>query len=76
MTRLSFRNRLCVLRSIDRHELVEAGAIGAADFVMWNLFVNNPERFFLLCEDWRAEKIWQVIEQRAASPAIETARAS
>ena len=64
MTRLEFRNRLSILRSIDRHELVEAGALGADDFTMWNTFANDPERFFLLCEDHRAEKIWRVIERR------------
>lgn len=69
MTHLEFRNRLAILRSIDRHELVEAGAIGADDFTMWNTFLNNPEQFFLLCEDHRAEKIWRVIERRA-SPSV------
>ncbi len=64
MTRLAFRNRLCILRSIDRHELVEGGVLGAADFTTWNTFVNDPVRFFLLCEDHRAEKIWMVIERR------------
>lgn len=74
MTRLEFRNRLCILRSIDRHELVEVGAIGVDDLTMWNLFVSNPERFFVLCEDRRAEKIWRVIERRA-NPALHVARA-
>lgn len=74
MTRLEFRNRLCILRSIDRHELVEAEVIGADDFTMWNTFVNAPERFFVLCEDHRAEKIWRLIESRAY-PALKAARA-
>jgi hypothetical protein len=74
MTRQDFRNRLAILRSIDRHELVEAGAIGADDFTMWNTFLNDPVRFFLLCEDHRAEKIWRVIERRAM-PALQAARA-
>lgn len=74
MTRLEFRNRLNILRSIDRHELVEAGVIGADDFTMWNTFVNAPERFFVLCEDHRAEKIWRLIESRAY-PALKAARA-
>ena len=67
MTRLEFRNCLNILHSIDRHELVEAGAIGADDFPMWNLFVNHPVSFFVLCEDARAEKIWRVIERRAGA---------
>lgn len=75
MTRLEFRNRLCILRSIDRHELVQAGVMGADDPTMWNAFVNDPERFFLLCEDHRAEKIWRVIERRAAGPVLKAARA-
>lgn len=74
MTRLEFRNHLCILRSIDRHELAEGGVIGADDFTMWNTFVNDPVRFFLLCEDHRAEKIYRLVERRAA-PVLEAARA-
>jgi hypothetical protein len=75
VTRLEFRNRLCILRSVDRHELVEAGAIGADDLTMWNTFRNDPVGFFVLCEDHRAEKIWRLIESRAY-PALKAARAS
>jgi hypothetical protein len=74
MTRLEFRNRLCILRSIDQHELVEACAIGADDFPMWRVFVKDPVSFFVLCEDHRAEKIWRVIERRAY-PALQAGRA-
>jgi hypothetical protein len=68
MTRLEFRNRLCILRSIDRHELVEAGAIGADDDAMWRTFAADPYRWFLLRDDETAEKLWQLIERRAATP--------
>jgi hypothetical protein len=74
MTRLEFRNRLCILRSIDRHELVEAGVIGANDFTMWCLFATDPYRWFVLRDDETAEKLWRLVESRAY-PALKAARA-
>lgn len=74
MTRLEFRNRLCILRSIDRPELIEAGVMGTDDLTMWNTFLGDPVGFFVLCEDHRAEKLWRLIESRAY-PALKAARA-
>jgi hypothetical protein len=68
MTRLEFRNRLCILRSIDRHELVEAGVLAADDVSMWNVFAVDPYRWFLLRDDDTAEKLWRLIERRATPP--------
>jgi hypothetical protein len=65
MTRLEFRNRLCILRSIDRHELVGAGILDAYDEPMWVVFAKDPARWFLLRDDETAEKLWQLIERRA-----------
>lgn len=74
MTRLEFRNRLCILRSVDRHELVEAGVMGDDDLTKWNTFLRDPVGFFVVCEDHRAEKLWRLIESRAYS-ALKAARA-
>jgi hypothetical protein len=73
MTRLEFRNRLCILRSIDQYELVEAGVIGTDDDAMWHTFVADPYRWFILCDDKTAEKLWRLIESRAY-PVLATAR--
>lgn len=73
MTRLEFRNRISILRSIDKHELVEAGVIEPGDDAMWRAFAADPCRWFLLRDDEVAEKLWQLIERRAL-PAEEEKR--
>lgn len=66
MTRLEFRNRLCILRSIDEDELRSAG-IKLTD-KDWLSFCLDPFRFFLKMDDETADKLWRVIERRAGSP--------
>lgn len=74
MTRLEFRSRLCILTSLDCHELVRAGVIAANDEAMWRSFAADPYRWFILCDDKTAEKLWRLIETRAY-PALAAARA-
>jgi hypothetical protein len=63
VTRLEFRNRLCILRSIDEDELRTAG-IKLSD-KDWLSFCLDPFRFFLKMDDETADKLWRVIERRA-----------
>lgn len=60
-----FHNRLRILTGIDRHELVDAGAIRPNDVGAWQSFRLDPYRFFIRADDATAEKIWTVIERRA-----------
>lgn len=63
-----FRNALCILTSIDAHELVEAGVLGRPGLGragMWNDFLANPYRFLLRADDETAAKIWSIIERRS-----------
>ena len=62
MTHHAFRNALCVLRHIDRSDLVEAGIIEPTDGASWQRFASNPERFFLRCDEEMGERLWGLIE--------------
>lgn len=70
MTRQELRNALCILRSIDRYELVEAGVEGVEPFMdlagdqKWIAFRDDPYTFFIRADDDTAEKIWGIIERR------------
>jgi len=72
MTRLEFRNRLCILLSIDEDELHSAG-IKLSD-KDWLSFCLDPFRFFLKMDDETADKLWRLIERRA-TPTLTAARA-
>lgn len=72
MTHLEFRNKLCILRSLDEDELRDAG-IDLSD-KKWLSFCLDPFRFFIRTDDTRAEKLWRMIEKRAY-PALAAARA-
>jgi hypothetical protein len=61
MTCHDFRNALARLRNLDRDELVQAGAFGARDEVLWLLFQRDPVGRFLGCPDDMAEAIWSLI---------------
>ena len=74
MTRLEFRNRLCILRSIDEDELRSAG-IKLSD-KDWLSFCLDPFRFFLKMDDETAEKLWRLIERWAISISIDWSSAS
>jgi hypothetical protein len=62
MTFAEFRNALCILASIDEHELVEVGirlSPGA-----WTDFAQNPWRYIVRADDATAERLWSLIEKR------------
>ncbi|MBS9476181.1 hypothetical protein [Ancylobacter radicis] len=61
-----FRNRLRIMLGIDMHELEAAGVILHGDRNAWVIFSQDPFRFFIRANDATAEKIWSVIERRAA----------
>lgn len=65
MTFGEFRNALCILASIDEHELVEVGALGGR--WTWQSFTHDPFRFIVRCDDERAVKIWSIVERRQPS---------
>lgn len=56
-----FRNRLRILRSIDRHEIpgLEIGA--------WRRFVDDPFEFLIRADDEQAALIWDVVRKREAA---------
>lgn len=59
-----FHNRLCIMMSIDMHELVNAGVIGVADRDGWDLFSRNPWRWFISVSTEKAERVWLIIKRR------------
>jgi hypothetical protein len=65
MSLQDFRNRLCILRALDMHELVDGDVIFTADNAMWADFQADPYRWFLAAEDWRVERLWRVMDARA-----------
>lgn len=65
MTLREFRNALCVLHSIDRYELVEAGVIKSdAPDEWWQGFRDYPVQTFLRMDDDKAEKLWALMQRR------------
>lgn len=62
----SFHNRLRVLGSIDRDEMVAAGVQSMREDSAWRSFAGNPYRWLILASDDDAEKLWTVIERRCA----------
>lgn len=65
MDKADFHNRLRVMRSIDRHELVEAGALAPDDLAGWEAFDKDPYRWFIRAPDAEADRLWSIIERRA-----------
>ena len=73
-----FRNALCILKSIDRHELEAVGIIdvpkgqgvfpGCLDKpnAIWRLFRDDPYYWLLRADDDRAAKVWSIVETRLA----------
>jgi hypothetical protein len=61
----AFSNRLTLLLSIDRHELVEAKVIAANDTLGWNHFSSDPYRWFIGASDQAAERLWAIMEARS-----------
>jgi hypothetical protein len=64
-----FHNRLRVMMSIDRHELIEAGIEIMRDDSVWWTFQVNPYRWLVACDDVNAERVWSIIERRTTRPA-------
>lgn len=59
-----FHNRLRILMSIDKHELVEAGVLAADDFDGWVNFSKCPYRFFIRRADETVAKLWALVQKR------------
>ena len=66
MTFREFRNGLCILRSIDQHELVEAGIIKTDDVRAWSAFRVHPYDWLLHADDAATNKLWQLMQERGA----------
>jgi hypothetical protein len=64
--RHEFENRLKVLHSLDRHELVEAGLGHMADDRHWVAFREKPAAWLLNAEDHNAAAVWALVESRCA----------
>jgi hypothetical protein len=58
-----FDNRIRILNGIDIHELADAGV----DTTIWPAFRADPHLFFIRCDDDAKEKIWKIIQRRAAN---------
>lgn len=59
-----FHNGLRVLTSVDRHELVEAGVIGAEDEGAWKSFQHNPFIWFIQADDGQVEAMKGLMQRR------------
>jgi hypothetical protein len=66
----AFHNRLRIMTSIDRDELVRAGVLPANDHSAWGTFHRDPFRWFIRCDDATAERLWALIESRAARTGV------
>ncbi len=64
-TLANFRNALCILRSIDRHEITGVGLHLQDD--AWVRFRNDPYLFFIKADDRTQGVLWQIVEQRMPS---------
>ncbi|MBN9459022.1 MAG: hypothetical protein J0I54_20510 [Bosea sp.] len=60
----AFHNRLRILLSIDRHELVEAGVLDTQDLLGWSQFQHDPFRAFLRLDTRRASALWGLVQSR------------
>ena len=54
-----FRNALCILRSIDFHEVS-----GFMSDEQWRSFRAAPGDFFVRADDSMADKLWRIIQRR------------
>ena len=66
MTRGELRNVLCIMRSIDRWELVERGVIHDGDKgdKDWENFRRNPYDWFIKAPDQQQHGLWELIMDR------------
>lgn len=56
-----FHNRLRILLSMDRAELIAAGVLAADDLSGWARFLDNPFRFFCSASEEQAAALWTII---------------
>ncbi len=68
MTFKEFRNALCILRSIDAHELVEAGVLHPNRDSRWLDFKDDPYEFLLRADDPTTDKLWALMIKRGVEP--------
>lgn len=68
MTFKEFRNALCILRSIDMHELVEAGVLEPNRDSRWLDFQSDPYEFLLRADDETTDKLWTLMIKRGVEP--------
>lgn len=66
MTKRQFRNGLCILMSIDQHELVAAGIDRMREPNVWASFVANPFLWFVKAGDADADRLWAIVQRRQA----------
>ncbi len=64
MTFAEFHNALRILASIDRCELIDAGALSDDDTGGWLAFRDDPWRWFVRAGDDEARAVWRIIEAR------------
>lgn len=65
MDKHAFINRLKILRSIDRHELADAG-IDLSDDRRWVEFREHAADWLVRASDEDADRLWALIQKRAA----------
>ncbi len=68
MTFQEFRNGLCILRSIDQHELAEAGILEQTNAYIeeWCRFRDHPVDWLLRADDETTDKLWALMQRRGA----------
>ena len=64
--RKKFRNIWCILRSIDMHEVQFSDPARAEEWkaYRWAEFRDDPQAYFVRCEDVVADAIWEAVEKR------------
>lgn len=64
MTLARFHSALRIMLNLDRHELVEAGALEANDAAGWWTFSQDHFMWLIRAPDAQAEALWTIIERR------------
>lgn len=62
-----FTNRLRMLRSIDRHELVQARVMPVDDEATWTWFRRNPYDYMIRASDQARAAVWTIIQRQEAT---------
>lgn len=61
----AFLNRLKIMKSIDRHELVEAYVIAKGNPTAWEAFRTDPFEWLIRADAETAVKVWAILKRRA-----------